>query len=282
MKTKYLILLAIIFGFSSCSTAYKTGQTPDDVYYSPAPAVETEYVVLDNSDQRDIRNQMQSLRYRNNLSLSFSYGYNPYSFLNYGYSYNPYSFYTPGYGFGNSKFINPFVYGIYDPYGYSYMPYFTNPYYFYGNYAFYSPYDHRGGYRYDYFEPPIPAPRPRTSYLGTYGRNVPFNPRPQTVRGTNGNTQTATQVPVRRFTPSSTTQPAPQRTTGVGNVIRRVFTPSTERRENNPNRTFENNRRENNSRENNPTPHPMPSYTPPSTPPPSSGGSAPVRTFRKG
>ena len=30
-----LLLILLIAGFGSCTTAYKTGQTPDDVYYSP-------------------------------------------------------------------------------------------------------------------------------------------------------------------------------------------------------------------------------------------------------
>jgi hypothetical protein len=36
MKSSILLLAVIIAVFSSCTTAYKTGQTPDDVYYSPA------------------------------------------------------------------------------------------------------------------------------------------------------------------------------------------------------------------------------------------------------
>ena len=35
MNSKLLLILLIIAGFSSCTTAYKTGQTPDDVYFSP-------------------------------------------------------------------------------------------------------------------------------------------------------------------------------------------------------------------------------------------------------
>ena len=35
MKTSILLLALIVVALSSCTTAYKTGQTPDDVYYSP-------------------------------------------------------------------------------------------------------------------------------------------------------------------------------------------------------------------------------------------------------
>ncbi|MEO9211502.1 MAG: hypothetical protein ABI208_10410 [Ginsengibacter sp.] len=270
MKTKYLILSAIIIAFSSCSTAYQTGQTPDDVYYSPAPPVETEYVVLNNPEEREIRSQMNSLRYRNNLSLSFNYGY--------GYG-NP-----MGYGFIGSRWDNPFMYGIYDPYGYGYMPYFTNPYYVYGN--SYNPYNKWGGYYpYDnyYYTPVTQNSGPRKVNLGVYGNNAPLNPRPQTVRGSDGRTYTPTQVPIREFTPTTPqSESQPQRSTKVGSFIRKVFTPSTERPNSNstPNRTFENNRGENNRRENNPPP-PVREFTPPPSAPPSSSGSAPVRTFRK-
>ena len=36
MKTKLVLLAVSVAAFSSCATMYQTGQTPDDVYYSPA------------------------------------------------------------------------------------------------------------------------------------------------------------------------------------------------------------------------------------------------------
>lgn len=39
MTTKILLVALSVAAFSSCSTAYKTGQTPDDVYYSPVKPV---------------------------------------------------------------------------------------------------------------------------------------------------------------------------------------------------------------------------------------------------
>ncbi|MBK8951779.1 MAG: hypothetical protein IPM85_05095 [Chitinophagaceae bacterium] len=37
MKPQLLLLALTVAALSSCTTAYKTGQTPDDVYYSPLP-----------------------------------------------------------------------------------------------------------------------------------------------------------------------------------------------------------------------------------------------------
>src|SRR5674476_849689 len=105
MKTKYLFLLGIIAVFTGCSSAYRVGQTPDDVYYSPAPQQNT-YVTSTNQQDRDaygynnsynsedfaIRIGINDPRYRSNISLDFGYGYNPYDY--YGSSfYSPYSSY---------------------------------------------------------------------------------------------------------------------------------------------------------------------------------------------
>ena len=62
MKTKYLLLLGVIAVFSSCSSAYRIGQTPDDVYYSPAPA-QMHYVTTDNQQDKD------SYAYNNNAKI---------------------------------------------------------------------------------------------------------------------------------------------------------------------------------------------------------------------
>jgi hypothetical protein len=37
MNTRILLLALSVAALSSCSSVYKSGQTPDDVYYSPAP-----------------------------------------------------------------------------------------------------------------------------------------------------------------------------------------------------------------------------------------------------
>ena len=53
MKTKHLLLLILIAVFSSCSSAYRIGQTPDDVYYSPAPPPPVAYVTTENQQDKD-------------------------------------------------------------------------------------------------------------------------------------------------------------------------------------------------------------------------------------
>lgn len=53
MDTRILLLGLATTALTSCATAYKTGQTPDDVYYSPAKP-EEEYARQD--DERDYRN----------------------------------------------------------------------------------------------------------------------------------------------------------------------------------------------------------------------------------
>jgi hypothetical protein len=59
MKLKLLLLAVLIAALSSCTTSYKTGQTPDDVYYSPV-RVQEEYV---NSDQRNDDRQVSNDEY---------------------------------------------------------------------------------------------------------------------------------------------------------------------------------------------------------------------------
>jgi hypothetical protein len=53
MNTRILLLAAVAVGLSSCSTMYKSGQTPDDVYYSPAPQqrVASSYNNNNNDDE---------------------------------------------------------------------------------------------------------------------------------------------------------------------------------------------------------------------------------------
>lgn len=113
MKSATLLLALSVAALSSCTTAYKTAQTPDDVYYSPARPVE-EYVRSEKEDDRQYRNDDEYYddrylkmkvrnRYRwNDFNDWYSYerygsGYNyiygsynnPYNSWNY--YYNPYS-----------------------------------------------------------------------------------------------------------------------------------------------------------------------------------------------
>jgi len=103
----FLPLLSITLVFASCSSAYKTGQTPDDVYFSPERPQE-EYVRADREDDdkyyRGEQNQTSNdyynyeeerylrMKVRNRARWSYLdndfYSYNPYVYNNYSYYYN--------------------------------------------------------------------------------------------------------------------------------------------------------------------------------------------------
>jgi hypothetical protein len=51
MKLQILLLALTVAALSSCTTSYKTGQTPDDVYFSPARQ-QDEYVQTEKRDDR--------------------------------------------------------------------------------------------------------------------------------------------------------------------------------------------------------------------------------------
>jgi hypothetical protein len=93
MITKILHFVLIIVAFNSCTTLYKTGQTPDDVYYSPARPFVEEYietarqeVVIYHPEDRIIRMGINDPRWRN---FGQDYRYNHYG-VNYGNYYTPY------------------------------------------------------------------------------------------------------------------------------------------------------------------------------------------------
>jgi hypothetical protein len=132
MKNNLQLLIILIISFSSCTTLYKAGQTPDDVYYSPVRTY-SETIVNDDRreeennelENRQIRMGINNPRWRyydNGFSYdpySFGYinnfwnGYNSIGFNNFNYNpyfmgYNNYCFnpYLPGHGFNN--FYNPY------------------------------------------------------------------------------------------------------------------------------------------------------------------------------
>src|SRR5690349_21123457 len=96
MNTKLLLALISVAVFSSCTTMYKSGQTPDDVYYSPERSYgggRTEERVERSeeyySQDRVIRMGINDSRWR---YLDNDYGYNAY--------YNPYNQYYSPYNYG--------------------------------------------------------------------------------------------------------------------------------------------------------------------------------------
>ncbi len=62
MKLTILLLSVSLIALASCTTAYKTGQTPDDVYYSPVQDRE-EYVEAQNEDEPRYNDEYYEDRY---------------------------------------------------------------------------------------------------------------------------------------------------------------------------------------------------------------------------
>ncbi|MEO7802141.1 MAG: hypothetical protein ABIR81_09085 [Ginsengibacter sp.] len=102
MSTKYLLGFLLIAGITSCSTSYRTTQTPDDVYYSPVAKggvyvntrTDNDRVIYDNSVGYDrpstypdvyVRRSRRERRYDNYQYNNYPYGYNyPYGIYPYG------------------------------------------------------------------------------------------------------------------------------------------------------------------------------------------------------
>lgn len=121
MKFSILLLALSAAAFSSCTSAYKTGQTPDDVYFSPGREGKAqEYVQLEKKDDRYyrgsddyyedryLRMRMQN-RYRWSV-LDDYYFYNTYA-------YNPYGYYNSWNSPWNSyytwnNYYNPYYGGV--------------------------------------------------------------------------------------------------------------------------------------------------------------------------
>src|SRR5688572_11683597 len=117
MNVKILLIAIASISLGSCSTAYKSGQTPDDVYFSPVKVVEEEndddndrnYDVTD-AEEREIRMASRDRRWRD-WDDDYDCRYDPYRYgYSYGYYYNPYYYPYPvysGYVFVNPKNTTP-------------------------------------------------------------------------------------------------------------------------------------------------------------------------------
>lgn len=266
MKIKYLLLLGVIAVFGSCSSAYRIGQTPDDVYYSPAPPPQEEYVIQDNQQDKDsyannnsnvedlaIRRGINDPQFRNNVTFDLGSGYYPYD--NYGSSfYNPYNSYYNPYSYSGVTFYpyNNYYNSFYSPYNNYYSPYYN---------SYYPP-------LYYITKPGIPA----SNYSGPREYNLhPYNVGTNNNRTPATNTTNSSSAPVRTF------QPKPN-TSGVGGFVRRIFTPSY-----NNTRPSNNYNNGNNNNSSGRTFQPNTSSGNNNNSSSSSGsgsGSAPVRTFR--
>ena len=101
MKSQILLLALTVAALSSCTTAYKTGQTPDDVYFSPTHP-QDEYVQTERRDDRRYQSRDEYyddryLRMRMNNRMRWSELDDWYY---YGGRYD-YSYYNNGYYWGN-------------------------------------------------------------------------------------------------------------------------------------------------------------------------------------
>jgi len=189
MNTRILLLALSVVALSSCSSVYKSGQTPDDVYYSPArpqaPASDDEYVDVRQPKQGANYQTYEQYQdnYRDDRFLRMSVG-NPY-YMN---AYNSYG----GFDWRYNSFYDGFNYGFTSPWN-NYFAWnnFYNPYcvgYGYGgNYGLGY---HSGGYGSGYYGGTVKY----TNYNAPISRPVVFN-----VNSYSGNNRAG----ARSYTPSS-------------------------------------------------------------------------------
>ena len=121
MKRQILLLAITAAALSSCTTAYKTGQTPDDVYFSPARP-QDEYVRVEEKeeyrydddyyDDRYLRMKVHNSTRWNYLDDWYAYDRYSYRYSNYyGSYYNPYTswnyYHNPYFRNNNVIIYNP-------------------------------------------------------------------------------------------------------------------------------------------------------------------------------
>ncbi len=188
MNTRLILIALATVSISSCSTAYKSGQTPDDVYYSPTRMVEEDTrqddrqasQQVENPEDREIRQGIRDYRWR---VLNYDYSYN----------YNRYNTYC-------NCYCNKYGYG-----------YYTHPYYTPSPYYIPSP----------YYVPPVKVnTTPRMVNLATYGGGT----TPGTIGSINPkNNQPGLYTPPKQYNNSNNDN----RRGGLTNAIRQVLTPSS-------------------------------------------------------
>jgi len=133
MKKNLVYLLFAVALLTSCSSAYKSSQTPDDVYYSPAKKI----IVADQADQYESYTSSSDddylrmkVRDRERWSTIDDYNYwydSRYYANNY---FSPYTSYLSlGLGFGSYPYYNSYNPYWYSPWASWYSPYYTVVYY---------------------------------------------------------------------------------------------------------------------------------------------------------
>lgn len=241
MNIKILIAAIGVIAMGSCSPAYKAGQTPDDVYYSPdRPMPEYVSVAEDNryySPQNDNRYQYDDYdMYRNDRWMRMSIGnpYRMYMFNDYYWNdWNYPGFYHPGLGFNAWNYgFNNWNFGFnsywYSPWG---APFYWN--------SFYNPYAYnyiiinnpKGG---TYTPPARPSVFNRNTYSNTRMNSANtrsyYNPRTGTYSNYNNtNTNRVRTTPGRYYDVNSRNTSPNSRTYTPSNTDRpsRTYTPSS-------------------------------------------------------
>src|SRR5206468_490591 len=116
MRSSILLLVLAAAIFSSCTSAYKTGQTPDDVYYSPQHP-QDEYVSVKEKDETRYRTTDQDEYYDDYYLRMKAHDRYRWSYLDDDYYYQRrYS----------STYYNCWCSNPWSPY--TYWNYFYNPY----------------------------------------------------------------------------------------------------------------------------------------------------------
>lgn len=212
MKTNFIFLSVVMALISSC-TAYKNGQTPDNVYAAPTKPANSYANTQNNEDYYADRENYADDQYLRMMAMSqnrsrwssindFDYWYRP-SYSNWGYGYGKY---YPGGFYGNVGWSNGYNY---DPYCGCYNPW--NPWYGTGpvvvvtKYPVYvapsnSPSSLRG-YRNNSYDNTNRSYQNKSSYNKDNNYNNNNNNRYNTTTPTNSNNNTTS--PTRTYNPSS-------------------------------------------------------------------------------
>ena len=152
MKKNLVYLLFSVALFTSCSSAYRTSQTPDDVYYSPGNKIYTQDQYESYPSSSDDEYLRMKVRDRERWASidDYDYWYDSRYYAN-----NYYSPYTSGFSLGLG-------YNTFYPF-YSYSPYWYSPWQ-----SWYNPY-----YTVVYYKNPTVYYRPVSKYnLSTYNNRT--------------------------------------------------------------------------------------------------------------
>ncbi len=209
MRKKLLPFIAASLLLGSCSSIYKSSQTPDDVYYSPAREIKTAANTSNNEYQETTASSDD-----NYLRMKIKDRYRWSNLDDYDY------WYDSRYDFGFNNFsLSPYISVSYN--SHMYNSYFANNWYGYntGYYgSFYNPYYAVINYK----NPQVFSGTNSTSVLNAYGNHTYNNsnyiqPNVQpaqnnfgnllrkvfTPNTTNNNTQNSWNQPARTFAPSN-------------------------------------------------------------------------------